>query len=130
MKYKVPLVITSLLSILLFTFHWADDIVRGFAPGGFSGFGGILILLVWLIGTLVLSERRLGCIIMLLGSVLGVVALALHMRGQGLVGGRIAHSSGVFFWVWTLLALGGTASFSGILSILALWSLNKTRTRS
>jgi membrane-bound ClpP family serine protease len=130
MKYKVPLIIISLLSILLFTFHWTDDIVRGFAPGGFSGFGGILILLVWLIGTLVLPETRVGCIIMLLGSILGVVALALHMRGLGLVGGRIAHSSGVFFWVWTLITLGASASLSGVLSVLAFWSLQRNRSRS
>jgi len=29
MKHSVMLTITSLLSILLFTFHFADDIVRG-----------------------------------------------------------------------------------------------------
>jgi hypothetical protein len=28
------------------------------------------------------------------------------MQGAGLVGGRIANSSGMFFWVWTHLALG------------------------
>ena len=28
MKHKVTLIITSLLSILFFAFHWADDIVR------------------------------------------------------------------------------------------------------
>jgi hypothetical protein len=33
----------------------------------------------------------------------------VHMMGAGLVGGRIANSSGVFFWVWTLIALGVTA---------------------
>ena len=39
MKHKVTLTITSLLSILFFAFHWADDIVRGMAPGGVSGLG-------------------------------------------------------------------------------------------
>jgi len=63
---------------------------------------GVLILVVWLCGTLMLGERRSEYIIMLLGSILGF-ALVLHMSGAGLVGGRIAHSSGVFFWVWTLL---------------------------
>lgn len=33
MKHHVILTITSLLSILLFTFHLADDIVRGFEKG-------------------------------------------------------------------------------------------------
>ena len=36
MKHNVILTITSLLSILFVTFHLADDIVRGFEPGGFS----------------------------------------------------------------------------------------------
>ncbi len=66
---------------------------------------------------------------MLLGSVLGAVALVLHMRGAGLVGGRIANSSGVFFWVWTLIALGVTASFSAIVSARGLWRLQWDQSR-
>src|SRR5262249_54182596 len=102
MTHNVKLTITSLLSILFFAFHWADDIVRGMSPGGLSGLLGVLILVVWLYGTLVLAERRSGYIIMLLGSIGGLGVLVIHMRGAGLVGGRIANSSGVFFWVWTL----------------------------
>ena len=41
MKDKVTLNITSLLSILFFAFHWADEIVRGISTGGFSGLGGV-----------------------------------------------------------------------------------------
>jgi hypothetical protein len=51
------------------------------------------------------------------------------MTGAGLVGGRIVGSSGVFFWVWTLLALGVTATFSVILSARGLWSLQRGRSR-
>ena len=129
MNDKVTLTIMSLLSVLLFTFHWADDIVRGIAPGGVSGLFGVLILVVWLYGTLVLADRRSGYIIMLLGSILGLVALILHMRGAGLVGGRIANSSGRFFWVWTLITLGGTATFSAILSARGLWRLQRGQSR-
>jgi hypothetical protein len=46
----------------------------------------------------------------------------IHMMGAGLAGGRIANSSGVFFWVWTLIALGVTAIFSVILSARGLRS--------
>jgi hypothetical protein len=42
------------------------------------------------------------------------------MKGAG-VGGAIAKSSGAFFFIWTLLALGVTALFSVILSGLGLW---------
>ena len=129
MKHNVTLTITSLLSMLFFVFHWADDMVRGFAPGGVSSLGGVLILVVWLHGTLVLADRRSGHVIMLLGSLGALGILVLHMSGAGLVGGRIANSSGIFFWVWTLLALGVTGAFSAILSTLGLWSLRRGQSR-
>jgi hypothetical protein len=119
------LTITSLLSILFVALHLADDIVRGMEPGGLSTETGVLILVVWLYGTLVLAERRSGYIIMLLGSIFGAGVPVIHMMGTGLVGGRIANSSGVFFWVWTLIALGVTATFSVILSARGLWSLRR-----
>lgn len=123
MKQNRMLTIASLLSILFMTLHLADDIVRGFEPGGFKNIQGVLILAVWLYGTLALAERRSGYVIMLLGSLLGLVVPLAHMRGAGLVGGRIADSSGVFFWVWTLIALGVTAIFSLVLSARGLRSL-------
>lgn len=122
MKPDVMLTIASLLSILLMTFHFTDDIVRGMEPGSVSTLYGVLILVVWLYGTLMLAERRSGYVIMLLGSILGSGVPVIHMMGAGLVGGRIANSSGVFFWVWTLIALGVTAVFSVILSARGLWN--------
>jgi hypothetical protein len=80
-------------------------------------------MVVWLYATVVLAGRRSGYIIILLGSLLASLMPLAHMRGAGLVGGRIANSSGVFFWVWTLLAVGVTAFFSVILSVRGLWSL-------
>jgi len=127
MKRDLTLTITSLLSMLLFLFHWADDIVRGMAPGTVSGLFGVLILVVWLYGTLVLADRRSGHIIMLLGAMAGFGALILHMRGVGLVGGRIANSSGIFFWVWTLLTLGAVSAFSVILALRGLWNLRHSQ---
>jgi hypothetical protein len=117
------LTITSLLSILLMTFHLSDDIVRGFEPGGVKNITGVLMLVVWLYGTTVLAERRSGYIIILLGSILGSGVPVVHMIGKGLVGGRIANSGGIFFWVWTLITLQVTAIFSLILSARGLWSL-------
>jgi hypothetical protein len=114
----------------LFTFHFADDVVRGFEPGGFKNVLGVLIVVVWLYGTLMLAERRSGYIIILLGSLLGSVVPLAHMRGAGLVGGRIVNSNGVFFWVWTLIALGVLAVFSVVLSARGLYSLQWGRSRS
>lgn len=121
MKQNLVLTITSLLSILLMTFHLADDVVRGMEPGGVKNLIGVLILVVWLYGTLALAPRRSGYVIMFLGSLLASGVPVVHMTGAGLVGGRIANSSGVFFWVWTLLALGVTGIFSAILSARGLW---------
>jgi hypothetical protein len=123
MKHSVMLTITSLLTILLMTFHLSDDIVRGFEGGGPKNVIGVLMMVVWLYGVLVLSERRSGYIIILLGSILGSGVPIIHMTGAGLVGGRIANSSRIFFWVWTLITLQVTAIFSLILSARGLWGL-------
>ncbi|MDQ3908528.1 MAG: hypothetical protein M3268_09310 [Acidobacteriota bacterium] len=127
MKQNVMLTITSLLSILLMTFHLADDIIRGFEQGGLKNLTGVLILVVLLYGTLVLAGRRSGYVIILLGGLLASGMPVIHMRGKG-VGGEIA-TSGAFFFVWTLLALGVTGLFSVILSARGLWSLRRGQSR-
>ncbi len=131
MKDKVALTITSLLSILFFTFHLAGDIVRGIEPGDVSNLPAFLIFVVWMYGTLMLAERRSGYVIILLGSLLGLCVPVLHMMGKGLgVGGRIATSNGAFFFIWTIIALGVTALFSVILSARGLWlSLRRAEAR-
>jgi hypothetical protein len=124
------LTIASLLSILFFTFHLTDDIVRGFEKGGLSNLTAVPIFVVWLYGTLVLAERRAGYVIVLLGSLLSLAVPVLHMRGKGVgVASGIANSSGGFFFVWTLIALGVTALFSVILSAHGLWSLRRGLSR-
>ena len=120
MKLNVILTITSLLSILFMALHLTDDIVRGMEPGTLSDLIAVPILVVWLYGTLVLAEKRSGYVIILLGSLLGLVVPVIHMKGAG-VGGAIAKSSGAFFFIWTLIALGVTALFSVILSARGLW---------
>ena len=126
MNPNLALRITSLLSVILFGFHWADEISRGMERGTLSSFGGVIILVVWLCGPLVLGDRRSGYIISLLGGILGLGVLVLHMSGRGMVGGRIPiNSPGVFFWVLTLISLGATASVSAILAVSALWRLRR-----
>ncbi len=130
MNRNVMLTITSLLSILFFTFHLADDIIRGFEKGGVSNLTAVPIFVVWLYGTLVLAERRSGYVIMLLGSLLSLAVPVLHMKGAGVgIGSGIAKSSGAFFFIWTLIALGVTGLFSVILSARGLWSLPWRRSR-
>jgi hypothetical protein len=123
MKHNLTLTIASLLSILFMTFHHTDDIVRGMASGGVINLVVALILVVWLYGTLALAERRSGHVIILVASLLVSAIPVVHMMGSGLAGGKIANSSGAFFFVWTLIALNVTAIFSFILSARGLWSM-------
>jgi len=128
MKHHVTLTVSSLLSILLFSLHWADEVARGFEPGTLSSSGGLVILGVWLCGTLVFGETRWGLGIVLLGAVLASGVPVLHMTGRGLIGGRIAaNSSGALFWVWTNIALGASGMLSLVLSVRALWRTWRVR---
>ena len=128
MKDNLLLTITSLLSILFFTFHVADDIVSGIEKGGLSNLTAIPIFVFWMYGTLVLAGRRSGYIITLLGGLFALIVPVLHMSGKGVgLGTNIAKYAGHFFFVWTLLAIGVTGLFSFILSVRALWNLRRDR---
>jgi len=126
MKPNVMLTIASLLSIVLMTFHFTDDVLRegGMAVHGTANLIAVLIIFVWLYGTLALAERRSGYIIMLVGSLLASGMPVLHMiLARTVVANEAARARGDYFFVWTLLALGVTGLFSLILSARALWSL-------
>jgi hypothetical protein len=126
MKDKVTLTMTSVLSVLLFALHWADEVSRGMEAATLSALGGIAILVVWLSGTLVLGDRRSGYVITLIGGIFGLGVLILHMTGPGMIAGRIpANSSGAFFWVLTLIALGVISTISAILAARGLWSMRR-----
>ena len=128
MRHNVTLTITSLLSIVLTSFHHADDVVRGMAPGKFSNLIPIAFLLVWLYGTLVLAGRRSGYVIILVASLLASGLPVVHMRGVGV--GFGTTRSGGFFFVWTLIALGVTALLSVIVAARGLWNLQWGQSRS
>jgi hypothetical protein len=130
MKQTAILTTASLLTILLMTFHLAGDILFKMAPAGLSNLFAVFIFVVMLCGTLLLPGRRAGYIIIFFGSVLGLVISVIHMKGtRGVLGGEIGNASGAFFFVWILLALGITATFSLILSARALLSLPWRRSR-
>jgi hypothetical protein len=116
------LTITSLLAMVLMTLHIVDDIKRGISPPSTSlgaNIVGPIIFLVWLIGTLMLTGRRSGYVIMLLGGLMSALMPVLHMRGAGYP--RIVASDGGFFFVWTLYAVGSLGAFAVILAAQALW---------
>ena len=129
MRQSTILTITSLLSILLATVHLADDIVFKLSPDGLSNFIAVAFVVVWLYGTLVLGETRTGYVITLIGSILMLGVTIVHMRGGGIIGPRIGASDRAFVFVWTILALAVTSTFSILLSVRALWSLPWRRAR-
>jgi len=126
MKRNVVLTITSLLSILLLTLHVTDDIVRGISKAEPSNIA-ILVLAVFLYGTLVLAEQRSGHVIMLLVGLFAAGMPVIHMRGAHYP--EIAKSAGGFFFVWTLWALGGLGVFTFVLSAQGLWAMRRRQPR-
>jgi len=124
MKPSVMLTLTSLLSVLLLSLHISEDIVLGFAPGGLTNLFGIAVLLVYLSGALLWSDRRWGLVIVLLGSIIAAGMPVLHMMGAGV---GVKRSEGAFFFVWNLYALGVTGTFGFILSVRALRSARAVR---
>jgi len=129
-KQSAMLTTASLLTILFMTLHLTGDILFQLAPAGLGNLFAVFVLAVQLYGTLVLGGRRAGYIIVLLGSVLGLVVPVVHMKGtRGVIGGDIGNSGQAFLFVWTLLALGITSAFSVILSASALLSLPWRRNR-
>src|SRR5215475_1283548 len=122
MKHNAVLVVTSLLSITLLTLHVTDDIVRGISKAESSN-TALIVLVIFLYGTLVLPERRSGHIIMLLVGLFAAGMPVIHMRGAHY--GEIAKSAGGFFFVWTLWALGGLGGLTFVLSALGLWKLRR-----
>ena len=116
MKRNLPLTITALLAVVLFTIHLAHDFVFGLdtmTRAGTSVF--YLIMLVSLYGVVELAGSRSGYVIALLLAILSAVVPVLHT-----VGGPRAASRG-FFFVWTLLAMGACGVFAAALSARGLW---------
>ena len=122
MKRNVPLTISSLLLIVLFTAHVAHDFVFGLdsmtRPETLTY---LLIMLVSLYGTVELAGRRLGYVVTFLLGVLSAGLPVLHN-----VGGAKSAQRG-FFFVWTLLAMGAAGVFSAVLSAQELWRSTRKR---
>jgi len=120
MKPSVLLTVASLLSLLLIMFHLTDDVLLQ-AEGAVKFPIPVVIFVVWLYGTLMLSDRMSGYIIMLLGGLAAAGMIVVHSKGG------VVHKSGGFFFVWTLFALSATGWFTAILSARGLWRMFRGR---
>ncbi|MCU1292613.1 MAG: hypothetical protein JWP08_1463 [Bryobacterales bacterium] len=121
MKRITMLILTSLLSILLLSFHLTQDALRA-EPGTRAASTGnltvIVILLAYLCGTVLLANRRSGYVIMLIGGLFAAGMPVLHFTAPRF--GLVARP-GQGFFVWTMIALGVLGLFSVILSVGELW---------
>ena len=120
MKQDVVLRVTSLLSLLFITFHLTHDVIRQ-AEGSVKYPIPVLVFALWLYGTLMLSDRVWGYVIMLLGGLFSAGMIVVHSRGL------VVGKSGGFFFVWTLFALSTTGWVTMILSARGLWTTFRSR---
>jgi hypothetical protein len=120
------LVGTSLLSILLLSFHLAQDALHampGTVEAGPGNLTAILILVVLLTGPALLAERRSGRVIMLLLALFALGMPVLHFMGAR----DWSKRSGALFFVWCLIALGVNGLFSVMLWVSELRRLRTER---
>jgi hypothetical protein len=120
MKRNVMLIVASLLTLLLTIIHLTQDVMYQ-AEGAVKYPIPVVIFAVWLYGTLMLSDRIWGYIIMLFGGLIGAAMIIVHSRG-----GVVSNSNG-FFFVWTLFALSTTGWFTAILSARGIWTTLRSR---
>lgn len=121
MRRDLTLTISSLLSLVLFTFHLTDDTLN--AKAGMEPSGTMItlaIMLVMLYGTVELAGRRVGYVIMFLGGLAALYMPFLHGLGPG-------STKWGYFFVWTMIALGVTGAFSAVLSAQGLWRSLRAR---
>ena len=120
MKRNMVLTIVSLLSLLLMTFHMTHDTVRQ-AEGAVKYPIPVFIFGLWLYGTLMLSDRVWGNVIMFIGGLIAAGMIVVHSPGL------VVRNSGGFFFVWTLFALATTGWVTMILSARELWATVRAR---
>ena len=126
MTHKRMLVGTSLLSVLLLSFHLAQDALQakpGTVEAGPGNLTAILILLVLLSGPALLAERRSGRIIMLLVALFAVGMPVLHFT----LGHNWDKHKAALFFVWCLIVLGVNGLFSVLLWVSELRRLRNER---
>lgn len=121
---KALFVLAPLIVVLL-TAHVSQDVVYGFEEGDLSDLIAAAIAGAWLYATLALTGRRAGYLLLLIASFLAPVVCLAHMSGDG-VGEDVRGRGEGFFFAWTLLGIGVTASMSFLLSIQSLWRLKQS----
>ena len=119
MDRKNLLTVTALISLLLLTLHFTQDMVLGLDTPGPMNLIGIAIVVVFAIGPLLVRERIAGRILIVLGGLGSLGMAVLHMQGRSFP--EIVRGPGGFFFFWTLLMLGVFGILSLIMVVLEFW---------
>jgi hypothetical protein len=120
MKRNLVLTVTSLLSLLLSIVHFTQDVIR--QPDGVNKYPiPVIVFALWLYGTLMLSDRVWGYVIILFGGLIGAAMIIAHSKEI------VIGNSGGFFFVWTLFAVSTTGWVTVILSARGLWTTFRSR---
>jgi hypothetical protein len=116
MTQKQLLVGSSLLSVLLLSFHLTQDALyarAGTHEAGAGNLTAIVMLLVMLTGPTLIADKMLGRIIMVILALFAVGMPVLHFN----LGSDWNKRSGALFFVWCLIALGINGLFSLLLVV-------------
>src|SRR5678815_2817592 len=110
MKQNLTLTVSSLLLLVLTSFHFTHDVLHD-SDGLTNGETSILlaIMLVMLYAIVELAGRRPGYIILVLGGLAAAFMPYLHSMGPRAIRWG-------FFFVWTMMGMGVLGVFTAILS--------------
>jgi hypothetical protein len=120
MRRHLPLVLLSLATLLLLTFHIAHDTIRQ-AEGSMTYPIPVTVFTLVLAATLMGADRLWGHIVMLLGGLFGAAMIVVHAKGI------VVRNSGGFFFTWTLFAMSATGWLTMILAAREMWLTARAR---
>jgi hypothetical protein len=115
MRKNLSLTIASLLTIVLFTLHIADDTIH--AKEGMDATGTLITVaigVVFLWATVELAGRRLGYLLMLLGGLASAYMPFLHTMGP-----RATRWG--FEFIWAMFAMAVSGIYVALLAGRELW---------
>jgi hypothetical protein len=114
-KPHLTLTISSLLTLVLTTLHFTQDVLHTGDGVDAQGVAIMLgILLVYLFGIVELAGKRPGYVVMLLGGLAAAYMPFLHGMGP-----RATRWG--FLFIWTMFAMGVSGTFAAFLAARELW---------
>jgi len=126
MKQKDLVTVLSLIAIVLVAMHIADDYVHGFDRRVVNNPYGVLILVVWSSGVLLLRDRLIGRIVILVGGLMALAMPSIHLNGRG-YGEEFLKTDGALRFIWTLYILGTIGALIIIGAIREMVSVRRAR---